>query len=107
MQLNCTYHRAIKAISYEVVFNRKPNYKRTVVGNRDIDESDIEEEEIEDEADDSIIAEGVAQQQMEDRVQHQMNLNRAKHERIVRRIKSAPNDKKEPTAEQTRLKEEI
>ena len=62
MQLNCTYYRAIKAIPYEVVFNRKPNYKRALVGNREIDEDDVEEEEIDDEADDSIIAEGVAQQ---------------------------------------------
>ena len=62
--MNSTYHQAIKAIPYEVVFNRKPNYKRAVVGNREIAEDDVEEEVIEDETDDSIIAEGVAQQQM-------------------------------------------
>ena len=106
MQLNCTYHKAIKAIPYEVVFNRKPNYKRAVVGNREILEEDIEEEEIEDEADDSIIAEGVTQQQMEARVQHQMDLNREEHERLIRRLESMPNDKEEPTAEQSQLEEE-
>ena len=60
MQLNYTYYKAIKAILYEVVFNRKPNYKRAIVGSREIDEDDIEEEEIEDEADDSIVAKGIA-----------------------------------------------
>ena len=32
LQLNSTYHKAIKAIPYEVVYNRKPNYKRTPIG---------------------------------------------------------------------------
>ncbi len=68
MQLNYTYQRAIKAILYKVVFNRKPNYKRAEVGYRNIDEDDIEEEFIDNEADDSIIATAVEQQQMEARV---------------------------------------
>ena len=107
MQLNCTYHRAIKAIPYEVVFSRKPEYKRTIVGSRDIDEDDIVEEIIEDEADDSIIASAVAQQQMEARVQDQMDRNRQEHDRLVRRIESRPDDEEEPSAEQLQLEEEI
>ena len=59
MQLNYTYYRAIKAILYKVVFNRKPNYKRILVGNREIDEDDIKEEEINNKANNSIIAKGI------------------------------------------------
>ena len=68
MQLNYTYHKAIKAILYKVVFNRKPNYKRAIVGSREIDEDGIEKEEIKDEADNSIIAKGIAQQQIKARI---------------------------------------
>ena len=107
MQLNCTFHRAIKAILYKVVFNRKPNYKRALVGSREIDEDDIEEEIIDDEADDSIIADAVAQQEMEARVQQQINRNREEHNRLVYRLKSRPNDKEEPSTKQLRLEEEI
>ena len=32
LQLNSTYHKAIKATLYEVVYNSKPNYKRTSIG---------------------------------------------------------------------------
>ena len=112
MQLNCTYHRAIKAIPYEVVFTRKPHYKRAVVGSREVDEGDIEEEEIEDEADDSIIAEGVAQHQMEARVEQQMDTrveqqriqqridrNREEFDHLVHRLESRPDDEEEPSAE--------
>ncbi len=77
------------------------------MGNRAIDEDDIEEEEIEDEADDSIIAEGVAQQQMEARVQDQIDRNREEHNRLVHRLESMPDTEEEPTAEQSQLEEEI
>ena len=107
MQLNCTYHRAIKAIPYEVVFTRKPEYKRAIVGSRDIEEDDVVDEFIDDEADDSIIADAVAQQQMEARVQNQMDRNREEHDRLVRRIESRPDDEEEPSAEQLRLEEEM
>ena len=78
-----------------------------MVGNREIDEDDIEEEIIEDEANDSIVATAVAQQQMEERVQNRRDLNREEHERLVARIESAPDNDEEPTAEQLRLEEEI
>ncbi len=55
--MNSTYHSAIKAIPYEVVFNRKPNYKRVDQGFRPmIMEADIEEHLIKDEQDDKLIA---------------------------------------------------
>ncbi len=69
MQLNSTYHRATKAIPYEVVFNRKPNYRRTPLGLRQIDENEIENQEIDDEEDTSLIHEAVNQVAMERRVQ--------------------------------------
>ena len=40
--MNSTYHRAIKAIPYEVVFNRKPRFERLNVANRHFIEADIE-----------------------------------------------------------------
>ena len=36
LQLNSTYHKAIKAIPYEVVYNLKSNYKRTPIELRQI-----------------------------------------------------------------------
>ena len=73
MQLNSTYHKAIKAIPYEVVYNRKPNYKRTPVGLRQITLDEVEEQEIDDEMDTSLIRDGVAQEEMEQRVQLQLD----------------------------------
>ena len=73
MQLNSTYHKAIKAIPYEVVYNRKPNYKRTPVGLRQITMDEVEEQEIDDEMDISLIRDGVAQEEMEQRVQLQLD----------------------------------
>ena len=72
MQLNATYCKAIKAIPYEVVFNRKPNFKSVEVGTREITLEDVEDQEIEDEADDSIINESLEQEAMEDRVRKQL-----------------------------------
>ena len=60
LQLNSTYHGATKAIPYEVVFNRKPNYKRVPIGLRQIDE---------DEEDNSLIRESMDQESLERRVQ--------------------------------------
>ena len=55
--MNSTYHIAIKAIPYEVVFNRKPNYKRVDCDLRPmITENDIKEHLIEDEQDDELNA---------------------------------------------------
>lgn len=72
MQLNSTYHKATKAISYEVVFNRKPNYKRAAIGMRQIDADEIEDQEIDDEMDDSLIHESRDQLTMEQRVELQL-----------------------------------
>ena len=107
MKLNCTYHKTIKIISYKVVFNRKPNYKRAVVDHREISEKDVEEEEINDKINNFIIVKSVAQQQMKARVQHQMNRNREKHKRLIQRLKSKFNNKKEFIMKQSRLKEKI
>ena len=73
LQLNSTYHGATKAIPYEVVFNRKPNYKRIPIGMRQIDEDEIEEQEIEDELDNSLVRESANQEAMEQRVQRQLD----------------------------------
>ncbi len=55
--MNSTYHSAIKAIPYEVVFNRKPNYKQVDQGLQlRITEADIEEHIIEDKQNDELIA---------------------------------------------------
>ncbi len=55
--MNSTYQSAIKAISYDVVFNRKPKYKRVDQGLRPmITEANIKENLIEDEQDDKLIA---------------------------------------------------
>ena len=43
---------------------------------------------------------------MEARVQYQIDLNREEHERLIRRLKSMPNDEEEPTTEQSQLEEE-
>lgn len=69
MQLNSTYHKAIKAIPYEVVYNRKSNYKRTLIGLRQIIIDEVKEQEIDDEMDISLIRDGVAQEEIEQRVQ--------------------------------------
>ncbi len=69
MQLNSTYYRATKAIPYEVVFNRKPNYRRTPLRLRQIDENKIENQEIDDEEDISLIHEAVNQVTIERRIQ--------------------------------------
>lgn len=54
--MNSTYHSAIKAIPYEVVFNRKPNYQRVDPSLRPIiTEDDIEEHVVDDEQDDALI----------------------------------------------------
>ena len=73
LQLNSTYHGATKAIPYEVVFNRKPNYKRIPIGMRQIDEDEIEEQEIDDKVDNSLTHESVNQVTMEERVQQQLD----------------------------------
>ena len=67
MQLNSTYHGATKAIPYEVVFNRKPNYKRVPIGMRQIDPNEIEDQAIEneDEEDNSHIPESNDQEVMQ------------------------------------------
>ncbi len=55
--MNSTYHSAINAIFYKVVFNQKPNYIRVDQGLRPmIIEADIEKYLIEDEQDDKLIA---------------------------------------------------
>ncbi|KAF6233047.1 hypothetical protein HO173_008803 [Letharia columbiana] len=65
LQLNSTYHRAITAIPYEVVFNRKPKHKRAPVGMREVNENEIEDQEVENEIDDGIVHASVDQEAME------------------------------------------
>ena len=79
LQLNSTYHKAIKAIPYEVVFNRKPNFQRAPIGLRQITIDQVEEMEIDDEMDTSMIHEAVAQEAMEQRVQIQRDDNDPDH----------------------------
>ena len=79
MQLNSTYHKAIKAIPYEVVFNRKPNYQRAPIGLRQITIDQVEEMEVDDEMDTSMIHEAVAQEDMEQRVHIQRDDNDPDH----------------------------
>ena len=68
LQLNSTYHGATKAIPYEVVFNRKPNYKRISIGMRQINEDKIKEQKIEDKLDNSLVRESANQEAIEQRV---------------------------------------
>ena len=62
--MNSTYHRAIKAILYEVVFNRKPPFECFVVANRHFTETDIKEYVFDDDQDDFLIAEDKEVQQL-------------------------------------------
>lgn len=59
--MNCTYHRAIKATPYQVLFNRSPTFHRLDVHNRNILIGDINDQEIEDEQDDQLINEETQQ----------------------------------------------
>ena len=61
--MNSTYHRAIKAIPYEVVFNRKPRFECLNVANRYFTKADIEEYVFDDDQDDFLIAEDKEGQQ--------------------------------------------
>ena len=63
MQLNSIYHKVIKAISYEVVYNRKPNYKRTSIGLRQIIIDEVKKQEIDAEIVTSLIRDGVTQEE--------------------------------------------
>lgn len=72
--MNSTYHSAIKAVPYEVVFNRKRNYKRVDYGLQPmITEGDIEEHLIEDEQDDELIAVEQRQLVAEIRLREELN----------------------------------
>ena len=72
--MNRTYQSAIEAISYEVVFNQKPNYIRVDQDLRPIiTEADIEEHLIEDEQDDKLIAAEQPQQAAETRLCEEIN----------------------------------
>lgn len=44
--MNSTYHSAIKVVPCEVVFNRKPNYKRVDPGIRPMITEDNNEEHV-------------------------------------------------------------
>ncbi len=73
--MNSTYHSAIKAIPYKVVFNRKPNYKRVDQGLRPmIIEADIEEQLIEEEQDDKLIATEQPQLAVKTRLREEINV---------------------------------
>ena len=91
MQLNSTYHKATKAIPYEVVFNRKPNYKRAPMGMRQVTENDVQDQEIDDELDDSLVHESRDQLAMAERVGLQLTAPEASedpdyHEAVTHRI---------------------
>lgn len=91
MQLNSTYQRATKAIPYEVVFNRKPNYTRAAIGTRTVTLEDVEDQEIDDEMDTSLIYEAVEQENIERRVQDRLIADSAAdnpeyQEEVTRRI---------------------
>ena len=73
--MNSTYHSAIEAIPYEVVFNRKPNYKRVDQGLRPIiTEADIEGHLIKDEQDDELIAAEQPQLAAETHLREEINV---------------------------------
>ncbi len=59
--MNCTYHCAIKATPYQVLFNRSPTFHHLDVHNRNILIGDINDQEIEDEQDDQLINEETQQ----------------------------------------------
>lgn len=59
--MNCTYHRAIKATPYQVLFSWPPNFHRLDVHNRNILIGDINDQEIEDEQDNQLINEETQQ----------------------------------------------
>ena len=74
LQLNSTYHKAIKAIPYEVhVYNLKPNYKRTIIELRQIIIDEVKEQEIDDEMNTSLIRDDVIQEEIDQRVQLQLD----------------------------------
>ncbi len=62
--MNSTYHRAIKAIAYEAVFDRKARFERLDVANRHFTEADIEEYVFDDDQNDFLIAEDKERQQL-------------------------------------------
>ena len=65
--MNSTYHRAVKATPYEVVFNRKPRFESLDIANRHLTEADIEECVINDDQDDVLVAEDREGQQLRKR----------------------------------------
>ena len=77
LQLNSTYYKAIKAIPYEVVYNRKSNYKRTLIELRQIIIDEVKEQDIDNEMDTSLIRDDVTQKEIEQRVQLQLDASNA------------------------------
>lgn len=65
--MNSTYHRAVKATPYEVVFNRKTTFESLDIANRHLTEADIEECVINDDQDDFLVAEDREGQQLRKR----------------------------------------
>lgn len=65
--MNSTYHRAIKATPYEVVFNRKPRFESLDIANRHLTEADIVECVINDDQDDLSVVEDREGQQLRKR----------------------------------------
>ncbi len=62
--MNSTYHRAIKALPYDVVFNRKPRFECLDFANRHFTKADIEEYVFDDNQDDFLITEDKEEQQL-------------------------------------------
>ena len=74
--MNSIYHSAIKAIPYDVVFNRKPNYKRVDPPLRPIfTEDDIKEHVIDDEQDDSLTRDEQRQLEVETRLREEVDVD--------------------------------
>lgn len=74
--MNRTYHSAIKAIFYKVVFNRKPNYQRVDPSLRPIiTEDDVEEHVVDDEQDDALIRDEKRQLEAETCLREEPNID--------------------------------
>ncbi len=74
--MNSTYHSAIKAILYKVVFNFKPNYKRVDPSLQPIiSDDEIEEDVVDDEQDNALIRDKQRQLKAETCLREDINID--------------------------------
>ena len=73
--MNSTYHSAIKAIPYKVVFNRKPNYNRVDPTLWPVIAGDDIEEYVVDEQDDALIRDEKRQLDAETRLREEPDVD--------------------------------